>query len=195
MFNAKNPETFEFLLPFKPESAELDPDVWILRDVLGADPLLPQRAQLDQNYPNPFNAGTTMTLRLPTRAHAVVRLYDILGRRVTTLLEGIQEPGSHAMYWDGMTDTAQPAASGVYFVRLETNEVTLTRQLLTSPITCPMTHPGTALITGASAGIGKAFARRLAHEHYNLILHGRREPLLTALCEELRTLMASRPMS
>lgn len=49
------------------------------------------------------------------------------------------------------------------------------------------THPGTAFISGASAGIGKAFARRLASDGYNLILHGRREPQLKALCEELQS--------
>ncbi len=49
------------------------------------------------------------------------------------------------------------------------------------------TNPGTAFITGASAGIGKAFARRLASEGYNLILHGRREPQLKSLCEELHS--------
>jgi len=49
------------------------------------------------------------------------------------------------------------------------------------------TNPGTAFITGASAGIGKAFARRLASEGYNLILHGRREPQLNSLCEELHS--------
>lgn len=130
VFNQRNPETFEIVLPFLPGTAELDPMQWILRDVLDAEPLLPQRAELDQNFPNPFNAGTTLTLRIPARTHAAVRVYDVLGRCTATLLEGIQEPGSRLVFWEGTTSAGMPAASGVYFARLETDKLNVTRKLL-----------------------------------------------------------------
>ena len=130
VFNSHAEETFELRLPFKPTRADLDPDNWILREVLDPEPLLPLTAQLDQNYPNPFNAGTTITVRLPGRTHAAVRIYDLLGRRIATLSEGTQEPGTHPLYWKGTDETGRPMASGSYVVRLETTETTIARRLL-----------------------------------------------------------------
>jgi len=129
-FNSTPEETFEILLPFTPIRADLDPDNWILREVLAPEPLLPLTAQLDQNYPNPFNAGTTITVRLPGRTHAAVRIYDLLGRRIATLSEGVQEPGAHPQQWDGIDEAGRHVASGAYFVRLETTETTISRRLL-----------------------------------------------------------------
>jgi aminopeptidase N len=130
VFNSRAEETFEFVLPFIPNQAEIDPDGWILRDVLPANPLLPEMAQLDRNYPNPFNAGTTITMRLPGRTYAAIRIYDILGRRIATLSAGVEEPGTHTVRWEGKDDAGSPAASGVYIARLETNAHTVARKLL-----------------------------------------------------------------
>jgi aminopeptidase N len=130
VFNSRNEESFTFSLPFHPDRGELDPDQWILREVLPPDPLLPQSAQIDQNYPNPFNGGTTITIRLPGRTHASVQVFDMLGRRLATLSEGVHEPGAQPLRWEGRDDAGRPVASGVYFVRLETGTTTVTRQLL-----------------------------------------------------------------
>jgi len=130
VFNSKRSEAFEVTLPFKPTRVELDPDTWILREILEADPLLPERAQLEQNYPNPFNSGTTIAVRLPARIPASVRIYDLLGRRVAILADGLMEPGTHSLRWEGTDESGTPAASGTYFVRLETPAYTISRQLL-----------------------------------------------------------------
>ena len=130
VFNSKIDETFEFLIPFRPDRADIDPDSWILRELLTPDPLLPETAQLDQNYPNPFNAGTTMTIRIPGRIHAAVRIYDLLGRRLATISDGLQEPGTHVLRWEGNDDAGHPVASGVYVVRLEATETTIARRIL-----------------------------------------------------------------
>jgi aminopeptidase N len=130
VFNSKINETFELLIPFRPDRADIDPDGWILREILVPESLFPETAQLDQNYPNPFNAGTTLTIRLPGRIHAAVRIYDLLGRRVATISDGIQEPGAHTLRWEGTDGAGQPVASGVYVVRLETTETTIARRLL-----------------------------------------------------------------
>lgn len=77
---------------------------------------LPLTFSLSPNYPNPFNAATTIEFNLPTRAEVNVAIYDILGRRVTTLLEGEKQPGHHSLIWD-----ARDAPSGIYFARLQIN--------------------------------------------------------------------------
>jgi aminopeptidase N len=130
VFNAHQEETYEFVLPFAPGQADIDPDGWILRDVLPANPLLPVIAQLEQNYPNPFNNGTTITVRLPGRAHTAIRIYDILGRPVRTLFDGVAEPGTHTLQWTSVDDGGRHVASGIYVVRLETNTQTISRKLL-----------------------------------------------------------------
>ncbi len=89
-------------------------------------PVLPTTFALAQNYPNPFNPSTTVTFDVPTRSVVRVAVYDLLGRVVATLADGMREPGTYRVVWD-----AQDAPGGVYFVRMTTpNEVSTRKMLL-----------------------------------------------------------------
>jgi hypothetical protein len=74
-----------------------------------------QKISLLQNYPNPFNAFTTIKYYLPSESETRLSIYNLLGQRVETLLEGVQDPGEHTLTWD-----ASHSPSGIYFARLET---------------------------------------------------------------------------
>ena len=69
----------------------------------------PDQFTLEQNYPNPFNPTTTIRVELPQRGSASLRVYDMLGRQVATLLDGVTAPGRHEFTFDGRT-----LASGMY---------------------------------------------------------------------------------
>jgi len=75
--------------------------------------------KLSQARPNPFNPTTTIAYSLAGRSRVTIRIYDVAGRIVRTLVDGEAEPGEHTVIWDGATDAGQRAASGVYFVRME----------------------------------------------------------------------------
>ena len=91
---------------------------------------VPTSFELLQNYPNPFNPGTAIVFRVPQTSHVKVRVYNLLGQRIRTLFEGVKEAGSHTLRWDGLNERGEPAAAGVYFLRLETEKQTLARKML-----------------------------------------------------------------
>ncbi len=80
---------------------------------------LPQEFSLEPNYPNPFNPATTITYALPMGGHVSLKLYDIVGREVCTLVDEEQQAGVKSVRWDSKTRYGTQAASGVYFVRLD----------------------------------------------------------------------------
>jgi len=91
----------------------------------------PGRLALEQNYPNPFNQGTTIRFRLPGPGRDTVHLavYNVLGQRLATLVDGPLGPGEHVAHWDGRLDGARAAATGVYLYRLIAGQQVLTRRL------------------------------------------------------------------
>ncbi|MBK6910367.1 MAG: S8 family serine peptidase [bacterium] len=87
-----------------------------LTDVPDGSVVTPREYALLQNYPNPFNATTTFRYSVPQQSIVALRLYDITGRLVATLAQGVRAAGTHSLNYD-----ASNLATGLYFVRLEAN--------------------------------------------------------------------------
>jgi aminopeptidase N len=85
---------------------------------------------LAQNYPNPFNPHTTMRFSLPERRMVQLRVYDVTGKLVANLADRMYPAGAHSIEWDGTNRSGQPAASGIYFYRLQAGSDNATRKML-----------------------------------------------------------------
>ena len=90
-----------------------------------ADAGIPATFQPDANYPNPFNPATTIRFGLPVASPATMSIYNVLGQRVATLVDGHFEAGWHTVQWN-----APDAGSGVYFYRIEAGAFRETRTML-----------------------------------------------------------------
>lgn len=86
---------------------------------------IPTEFALHQNYPNPFNPATEIAFSLSAKVRATLRIYDMLGREVATLVDEEKTPGKYTMKWD-----AGRHASGVYFYRLVAGDFVQTRKLM-----------------------------------------------------------------
>ena len=84
------------------------------------DPSLPRAYGLHPNVPNPFNPSTTIRYDVPAGGGAVTfRVYDVQGKLVRTLVDGMQTGGRKSVTWDGRNDRGRSVSSGVYFYRLQ----------------------------------------------------------------------------
>ncbi len=90
----------------------------------------PKNFTLIQNYPNPFNPSTTIEYVLPQAVRVRLVIFNILGQNVKTLVDGYQYAGSHAVVWNGTDRFQQPAASGVYFYKLDAGNMSTTRKMI-----------------------------------------------------------------
>ena len=86
--------------------------------------LLPKEFRLEQNYPNPFNPTTTIQFALPKRSAVTLKLFDILGREVATLVDEELQAGEYKVIFE-----AEALPSGVYFYRIQTEGLVKTRKL------------------------------------------------------------------
>jgi hypothetical protein len=84
---------------------------------------------LAQNVPNPVRGDTRIAYALSSDVSVRLRVFDVSGRAVRTLAEGVRSRGIHDATWDGLDERGLPLASGVYFYRLESSNGSLTKQL------------------------------------------------------------------
>ncbi|MEK7729701.1 MAG: FlgD immunoglobulin-like domain containing protein, partial [candidate division KSB1 bacterium] len=90
---------------------------------------LPERFTLAQNYPNPFNPSTNIAFALPARAEVSLKIYNVSGQLVRTLMNETRAAGQHVVQWDGKNSAGQEAASGVYWYRLQSGKQALQKQM------------------------------------------------------------------
>jgi hypothetical protein len=90
----------------------------------------PDEYQLNQNYPNPFNPTTTISYNIPKANHVVLKVYDIQGKEITTLVNEQKSSGQHHISWDGKDNNSLNVTSGVYVYRLIAGDVVKSNKMI-----------------------------------------------------------------
>jgi flagellar hook assembly protein FlgD len=80
---------------------------------------LPQSYNLLQNYPNPFNPETEIHFQLPQASHVMLKIFNLLGEEIRTLVNEQRDAGYHNVRWDGRDKNGKLVASGVYLYQLQ----------------------------------------------------------------------------
>jgi len=91
---------------------------------------VPKNFVLGQNYPNPFNPMTKIDYALPEAARVELRVYNLLGQEVRTLVDYEQPAGPHQIVWDGTDASGNSVASGIYFYKLKTPSFLETKKMM-----------------------------------------------------------------
>jgi hypothetical protein len=96
--------------------------------ISGVEPIssqIPKEYKLSQNYPNPFNPSTMISYELPKSGLISIKVYDVLGKEIATLVNEVKNAGKYTVEFDGMT-----FSSGTYFYRLESNGTIMTKKMM-----------------------------------------------------------------
>ena len=91
---------------------------------------IPDKFLLHPPYPNPFNPSTTLRYDLPEQATVNIIIYDMLGRRVKTVVKTNQEAGFKSVIWDGTNSQGKPVGAGVYFYQMQAGDFVLTKKMV-----------------------------------------------------------------
>ena len=91
---------------------------------------LPTDFALGQNYPNPFNPSTVIPYQLLASGHVRLEVFNLLGQRLATLVDGVRSAGVHMAHWDATDAAGRAVGAGVYIYRLSSGEQTATRRMV-----------------------------------------------------------------
>ncbi len=123
-------QTFKLPLITQPDSVALDPEGWVLKQIVsftdvGESEGQPSVFRLDQNYPNPFNPATNIQFSIDNPQLTILKVYDMLGREVATLVNDKKSAGEYSIQFDGSN-----LSSGVYYYRLQAGAFTETKKMM-----------------------------------------------------------------
>lgn len=98
--------------------------------VLSDEIEIPTRFALHQNFPNPFNAETIIKYEVPNATHVTIKIFNMFGQEITTLVDAQRPIGVYQVAWNGKNNLGKAVASGIYAYQIVTKEFVRTRKLL-----------------------------------------------------------------
>jgi dienelactone hydrolase len=90
---------------------------------------IPTTIALHQNYPNPFNPNTAISYQLTANSCVTLTVYDLLGRQVATLVNGVGKPGAYTVQWNGRNEKGETVSSGIYLYQLRAENFVTTKKM------------------------------------------------------------------
>mgnify|MGYP003957093415 FL=1 len=94
------------------------------------DQIIPDAFALHQNYPNPFNPTTIIHYDVPEPAQVKIMVFDVLGRKISTLFNEHQNPGFKSILWNGVDEFGSPVSAGMYFYHIQAGSFNQTRKMI-----------------------------------------------------------------
>ena len=134
-FNNSLNQTFTINLNAQVSGITFDPNNYILKDILQIvnsvnKNTYPLNFKLEQNYPNPFNPETTIKYQIPHNGFITLKVYNLKGEEVKTLVNAEQPSGSYSVNWKGVNNKGQQISSGIYYYRIEAENYSQTRKMI-----------------------------------------------------------------
>ena len=132
---------------------------------------LPARFALGPNYPNPFNPSTTIPYQLAASSEVRLEVFNLLGQRITTLVDGERAAGFHTATWHAVDGTGRAVGAGVYIYRMTVEAERQTGRMVLLDGQAGVAAAGTASVMPSAAGVG--VSNEAEAQVYGLIVSGR----------------------